>query len=78
MHRAVLGMPQQAAMHGLALVLVGKGAGTKKGNVTLSPHCHFRSAQPDRLFPAEAPHDTRGLRGERGGLLLAQRRDVRL
>lgn len=29
-HRAALGMPKQAAMHGLALVLVGKGAGTKR------------------------------------------------
>lgn len=63
-HRAVLSMPQQAAVHGLALVLMGKGTDTGGGNVTLSLCCHFRPAQPDRLFPAEAPHDTRGLRGE--------------
>lgn len=56
-HRAVLGMPQQAAVHGLALALVGKGEGTKMDNVTLSPCCRFRPAQPDRLFPAEASHD---------------------
>lgn len=56
-YRAVLGMPQQAAVHGLALVLVGKGTGTGGGNVTLSSHCHFRSAQHDGLFPAEAPHN---------------------
>lgn len=63
-HRPVLGMPQQAAVHSLALVLVGKGTGTGGDNVTLSSRCRFRPAQPDRLFPAKAPHDARGLRGK--------------
>jgi len=63
-HGAVLGMPQQAAVHDLALVLVGVGAGTEGGNVTSFLCYRYRPAQPDGLFPAKAPHDTRGLWGE--------------
>ena len=37
--------------------LWGRGQALRGGNVTLSPHCRFRPAQPDRFFPAKAPHD---------------------
>lgn len=36
----------------------GRGQAQQDGNVTLSPCCRFRPTQPDRLLPAEAPHDT--------------------
>ena len=40
-HRAVLGMPQQAAVHGLAL---GKGTGTEGGQCHTVPTLPFQTS----------------------------------
>lgn len=54
-HRAVLGMPQQAAMHGLALVLVGKWAGTKHRHYHIIPVLPFQTSSTRQAFPCRSP-----------------------
>lgn len=41
--RAVLGMPQRATVHGLALVLVGKGTGTAGWQCHIVPMLPFQT-----------------------------------